>query len=437
MNIQNRSNTPEAHIHAGHGVPMRRIAAGVAAALVAATPMAFGGLNSQTPSDGPHDAPVERVDIGGVHTQHPAPAISLGSPGAAAANGVQAPTGMPAVASAIGPLTPSATEQVAPQRQGPPVTLLAESGVSALTLPGTSSTLDRGLTDHTREAPAFAPFGHQAVNGKWFDKSGNWLDTETAVSSDQLSAMPAVEINQLVDITGKSVSEMRFGNWATATRFPAVGEALPGEQVDMGKAYDLRQTRPTLTFNHAPVNGQLFKGGKWADTGTLVSADQAAAMKPAQRATLAQSAGVPVTSIRLGQWRRALIPVDARAINGILDQSARANGVPATLLKAVAWKESTWNAQALSFDGQHGKGLMQIDDRYHDFARTPQAFDPIESANYGAKYLSELRRQTGSWDGALAAYNGSWTYATRVRQIEAQQPWHSALNEVAAQRAQS
>ena len=43
-----------------------------------------------------------------------------------------------------------------------------------------------------------------------------------------------------------------------------------------GKAYDLRQTRSTLTFNHAPVNGSLFKGAKWADTGTMVSADQAA-----------------------------------------------------------------------------------------------------------------------------------------------------------------
>ncbi|MBM3461736.1 MAG: lytic transglycosylase domain-containing protein [Armatimonadetes bacterium] len=156
-------------------------------------------------------------------------------------------------------------------------------------------------------------------------------------------------------------------------------------------------------------------------------------MGVAQRAELARSAGVGVAQVRLGNHRNVLDPVDARALNGLLERSARTHGVPVGLLKAVAWKESTWDHEALSFDGQHGKGLMQIDDRFHSFASTRAAFDPAASADYGARYLSELRQQHGSWDAALAAYNGSWTYVTRVRQIEAAQPWHARLAQERAQ----
>ena len=113
-------------------------------------------------------------------------------------------------------------------------------------------------------------------------------------------------------------------------------------------------------------------------------------------------------------------------IAGVLERSARAHGVPPSLLKAVAWKESCWNSRALSFDGHHGKGLMQIDDRYHAFARTKAAFNPAASADYGASFLAKLKRQLGSWNAALAAYNGSSAYPGQVRHIEASQPWRGA-----------
>lgn len=114
---------------------------------------------------------------------------------------------------------------------------------------------------------------------------------------------------------------------------------------------------------------------------------------------------------------------DSDGIAGILERSAKANGVPVDLLKAVAWKESGWNVRALSFDGHHGKGLMQIDDRYHQFARTKAAFNPTASANYGARFLAQLKRQHGSWNAALKAYNGSSAYPGQVRRIEASRPW--------------
>ena len=66
---------------------------------------------------------------------------------------------------------------------------------------------------------------------------------------------------------------------------------------------------------------------------------------------------------------------------------------------------------------------MQIDDRYHQFARTKAAFDPVASANYGARYLAQLKRQHGSWGAALKAYNGGSAYPGQVLRIEASHPW--------------
>ena len=38
-------------------------------------------------------------------------------------------------------------------------------------------------------------------------------------------------------------------------------------------------------------------------------------------------------------------------------------------------------------DGGHGRGLFQIDDRWHAFARDPAAMDPGRNADYAAALL--------------------------------------------------
>lgn len=43
-------------------------------------------------------------------------------------------------------------------------------------------------------------------------------------------------------------------------------------------------------------------------------------------------------------------------------------GVDPCLLAAFAYEESCWNKLAVSFDGNFGRGLMQIDAGWHDFA---------------------------------------------------------------------
>ncbi len=57
-------------------------------------------------------------------------------------------------------------------------------------------------------------------------------------------------------------------------------------------------------------------------------------------------------------------------------------------------------------DGGHGRGLFQIDDRWHAFARDPAAMDPARNADYAAGLLqSNLQRYGGDVKAALSAYN--------------------------------
>jgi cell wall-associated NlpC family hydrolase len=77
-------------------------------------------------------------------------------------------------------------------------------------------------------------------------------------------------------------------------------------------------------------------------------------------------------------------------------------GVDPSLLAAVANQESSFNPAAVSSSG--AQGLMQFT------PATAQGlgvnpFDPTSSVNGAAKYLSQLTKQFGSTDLALAAYN--------------------------------
>lgn len=58
-------------------------------------------------------------------------------------------------------------------------------------------------------------------------------------------------------------------------------------------------------------------------------------------------------------------------------------------ISAVMDRESAGQNVEVGVDG-HGHGLMQIDDRYHDFAKGPDATDPAKNASYGAALLKDL-----------------------------------------------
>jgi soluble lytic murein transglycosylase-like protein len=110
-------------------------------------------------------------------------------------------------------------------------------------------------------------------------------------------------------------------------------------------------------------------------------------------------------------------------INEMLEAASAKYGIPADILKGVAYQESGWRVDAKSFDGQHGKGIMQIDDRFHAFARTADVWDPAKNIDYGAKFLRDLYDETGSWESALKRYNGSSSYPPLIMAHANNKPW--------------
>lgn len=90
--------------------------------------------------------------------------------------------------------------------------------------------------------------------------------------------------------------------------------------------------------------------------------------------------------------------------------AARAHHLDPVLLAALAAQETggpgSDSGRNINGDGGHGRGLFQIDDRYHAFARSPAAADPARNAEYAAGLLQGLlERYGGDTRLALSAYN--------------------------------
>ncbi|MHB8304767.1 MAG: transglycosylase SLT domain-containing protein, partial [Vulcanimicrobiaceae bacterium] len=88
--------------------------------------------------------------------------------------------------------------------------------------------------------------------------------------------------------------------------------------------------------------------------------------------------------------------------------AARRHGLDPRLLAAVAAQETGGpgsNAgRNIVGDGGHGRGLFQIDDRWHAFARSPAAMQPARNAEYAAGLISGLlHRYGGNLREALSA----------------------------------
>lgn len=103
------------------------------------------------------------------------------------------------------------------------------------------------------------------------------------------------------------------------------------------------------------------------------------------------------------------------SLNGIrygavISDAAKRHGLDPRLLAAVAAQETggpgTDSGRNVVGDGGHGRGLFQIDDRWHAFARTAAAMDPAKNADYAAGMLSDLvAKYGGNLHAALSAYN--------------------------------
>jgi hypothetical protein len=86
-----------------------------------------------------------------------------------------------------------------------------------------------------------------------------------------------------------------------------------------------------------------------------------------------------------------------------LEEAAAAQGLPVSLLTAVALVESGFDARAVSRKG--AQGLMQLMPATAREHGVRDAFDPWQNVHAGAKHLRMLRDRFGSDELALAAYN--------------------------------
>ncbi|MCD4783848.1 MAG: lytic transglycosylase domain-containing protein [Candidatus Eremiobacteraeota bacterium] len=119
-------------------------------------------------------------------------------------------------------------------------------------------------------------------------------------------------------------------------------------------------------------------------------------------------------------------------ISLMLEAASEKYGVPPDILKAVAWQESSWRPNVESFDGGHGKGIMQIDNRYHKFANTADVWNPTKNIEYGTKYLSDIQERTGNWQRSLERYNGGSSYPQKVFNHVRNKPWRKYVPEIAS-----
>lgn len=101
-------------------------------------------------------------------------------------------------------------------------------------------------------------------------------------------------------------------------------------------------------------------------------------------------------------------PMQAAPYLDLIHNAERANGLPHNLLTRLIQQESYFNPNAVSPVG--AQGLVQAmpltaKDPGHGVSPLKDAFNPQEAIPWAAQYLAAMRRYTGSWDKALAAYN--------------------------------
>ena len=115
--------------------------------------------------------------------------------------------------------------------------------------------------------------------------------------------------------------------------------------------------------------------------------------------------------------RRTLPDFEAEFRNAALEQN-----LPWQLIAAVAYQESKWDNEAVSYTGV--RGLMQLTQSTADHLGVEDRTDPLQSIRGGAKYLRYLLNKTPSYLNfkdrlylALAAYNIGYAHLRDAQKL--------------------
>lgn len=107
--------------------------------------------------------------------------------------------------------------------------------------------------------------------------------------------------------------------------------------------------------------------------------------------------------------------VPVRAFDLLIARTARAEGVPAALVKAVIHAESAFDPQAVSSKG--AMGLMQLMPATAQELGVGDPFHAEQNVRGGTRYLGDLHRRYASWTTTLAAYNAGPGTVDRYRGV--------------------
>jgi soluble lytic murein transglycosylase-like protein len=117
-----------------------------------------------------------------------------------------------------------------------------------------------------------------------------------------------------------------------------------------------------------------------------------------QRESLRQQAGAAIPA------PSECDPIEEKKVGPLIDAAAKAQALPAKLLRAVIDRESGFHACAVSEKG--AQGLMQLMPATAEQFGVRDAFDPEANVEAGAKFLRALlEKYKGDLPQALGAYN--------------------------------
>jgi hypothetical protein len=195
-------------------------------------------------------------------------------------------------------------------------------------------------------------------------------------------------------------TQLVYGNLGVDLPRTASQQATAGSPVA-----SLAEARPgdLVFFDHSSTRAGIDHVGIYVGNGKMVAAPQ-----PGESVKL-QDVGKPTVIRRVLPAETAIMPAASggSALAGVpyadlFSRAASRHGVDASLLAAVAQQESGFNSSAVSPAG--AQGLMQ-------FMPTTaaglgvNALDPTSAIDGAARYLGSLKKQFGSTELALAAYN--------------------------------
>ncbi len=145
-------------------------------------------------------------------------------------------------------------------------------------------------------------------------------------------------------------------------------------------------------------------------------AEAAAAPVPPEAAAVAPAPAAPAP-LHVDGWP---IPAERMALRPILTQVAHEYGLPADLVLAQAWAESSWRVNAVSY--AQAVGVLQLTPATVDFIshrllkldHKLDPFDPVANARMAARFMQHLlNRTSGDLRQALIAYNQGLTALLR------------------------